>query len=92
MDYSITFQMYCLLVFLAIVWFSLVVFSVCSQFSEAGTRSDWDVHQMHELLFQDRSANRYLNLRQRRVYSVSRCPFVRLMMCIVFFRYLLHFV
>ena len=49
--------------------------------------SDWDVHQMRELLYQDSSVRRRLDLRQRRVYSVARCPFVRLMICTVFFRY-----
>ena len=29
---------------------------------------------MREQLYQDRSAHRHLDLRQRRVYSVARCP------------------
>ena len=29
--------------------------------------SDWDAHQMRELLYQDRSAHRYLDFRQSRV-------------------------
>ena len=40
---------------------------------------------MRELLYQDRSAQHHLDLRQRRVYSEPCCPFIRLMMVLLFF-------
>ena len=98
MEYSITFPMYCLLVFLVLLYFS--VFSVLSTIFQSRYErrgefsikngSDWDVHQMRELLYQNRSVHRHLDLRQRRVYSVPHCPFVRLMISTVLFRCLLH--
>ena len=50
----------------------------CPNFSEAGTKgdgSDWDADQMCELLYQDRSAHRCLDLRHRREHFVPRCSF-----------------
>ena len=40
---------------------------------------------MRELLYQDKSVHRRLDLRQRRVYSILRCLFVRLMIVLLFF-------
>ena len=71
-------------------------FSFCPKLSKAGTRdednfhsrmreSDWGANQMRERLYQDKSVHGRLDLRQRRVYSVPRCPFVSLVIVLLFF-------
>ena len=89
-------RVYCLLVFLVSVCFLLLYFFVLSekQVQEAriiftqGCESDWDANQMRELLYQDRSAHRHLDLRQQRV---PRCPFIRLTLYCSFFGTALRF-
>ena len=72
------------------VFFSRCIFGLVQNFPKqvreariifTGCESNWYANRMHELLHQDRSVHRHLDLRQRKVYSVPHYSFVRLMIC-----------